>query len=269
METRAAGVREETGVLLIAHGTRDPEGAAEARQFMEAVRNRLPFQRPWLSIEPAFLELTSPDIGTAVRTLAERRVCRVLVCPLLLFTAGHMRRDIPAQLAAAKQGLQHLAADLRFEVMPAVGVDERFAQVAARRIHDASPAGIHGRGGAAVLLSRGNHDPNAWQDLVTVARRVEEYSGVRPVIPASLTGLGSRLEAALDAAADTGARLITVMPYLWFTGLLSKALPAQVQSWRERHPGIAVHVSRHLGVDDELVRVISERIRTRLLGGGG
>ncbi|MCL6625921.1 MAG: sirohydrochlorin chelatase [Alicyclobacillus shizuokensis] len=269
MGARASGVRAETGVLLIAHGTRDPEGAAEARRFMEAVGKRLRLQRPWLSIEPSFLELASPDIGAAVRALAERRVRRVLVCPLFLFTAGHMQRDIPAQLAAAKQGLQHLAAHLRFEVMPAVGVDERFAQVAARRIHDAWSAGVHGRGGAAVLLSSGNHDPNAWQDLVTVARRVEEYSGVRPVIPASLTGLGSRLEAALDAAVDIGARSATVVPYLWFTGLLSKALPAQVQSWRERHPGISVHVSRHLGVDDELVRVISERIHTRLLGGSG
>ncbi|WP_026961787.1 sirohydrochlorin chelatase [Alicyclobacillus herbarius] len=275
------------GVLLVAHGSRDPDGVAEALQFMAAIREHLREKSCDIPVQESFLELTQPDIRSAVAALAAAGVRQVLVCPLLLFAAAHIHRDIPAQLSAARAALEnqssvpadpapdsghslkelgHLSLELEFTVMPAVGVDDEFMQAAVSRIQETRQPGCGGDDAAAVLLSRGNRDENAWRSLERVAAGVQAHTQLTRVIPASLTGLGSRLEPALDEALASGARHITVMPYLWFTGVLLKSLPDRVSQWGAQHPGCAVRLARHLGMDSRLVAVIGERILSHLEG---
>jgi sirohydrochlorin cobaltochelatase len=79
------------GIVLFAHGARDP---GWARPF-EAIRERVRASRPEYRIELAYLEFMSPAIDEAVEAvIAEGALC-VSVFPLFMSEGGHVRRDIP------------------------------------------------------------------------------------------------------------------------------------------------------------------------------
>ncbi|MDR7334205.1 CbiX/SirB N-terminal domain-containing protein [Roseateles asaccharophilus] len=87
------------GLLLFAHGARDP---AWARPF-EIVTERLRAARPGTPLVMAYLEFMAPDIEAAARQLADAGCTRVHVLPLFLGTGGHVRRDVPLLLDRLRQ----------------------------------------------------------------------------------------------------------------------------------------------------------------------
>ncbi|TDP87992.1 sirohydrochlorin cobaltochelatase [Aquabacterium commune] len=95
------------GILLFAHGARDPAWA----QPFEAVARRLTEQASAQGhlVTLAFLEFMSPDILAAGAALAEQGCTEVAVVPLFLGAGGHVRKDLPrllAELAEAHPGVQ-------------------------------------------------------------------------------------------------------------------------------------------------------------------
>jgi sirohydrochlorin cobaltochelatase len=87
------------GLLLFAHGARDP---AWARPF-EIVTERLRATRPGVPVVLAFLELMTPDMEEAAAQLAAAGCTRVHVMPLFLGTGGHVRRDVPPLLELLRE----------------------------------------------------------------------------------------------------------------------------------------------------------------------
>jgi sirohydrochlorin cobaltochelatase len=102
-----------TGLLLLAHGART---AAWARPF-EAVVAELRRTRPQTPVRLAFLELMAPDLRTAAADLAGDGCRRVEVLPLFLGGGGHVRRDVPPLIDAARAD----PPDTEFVLHPAIG----------------------------------------------------------------------------------------------------------------------------------------------------
>src|SRR3954463_14632376 len=96
----------DMGLLLVGHGTRSDVGT---RQFL-ALANALAQGLAPLPIAPAFLEMREPDIDAAVGRLLDHGITRLVTVPLLLFAAGHAKRDIPRQVSAAlaRRGQSHI-----------------------------------------------------------------------------------------------------------------------------------------------------------------
>jgi sirohydrochlorin cobaltochelatase len=82
------------GLLLFAHGARDPRWA----QPFEAVAARVRTSRPDVAVRLAFLELMAPDIEAAAAELVAADCTRIDVVPLFLGAGGHVRNDLPALL---------------------------------------------------------------------------------------------------------------------------------------------------------------------------
>jgi len=82
------------GLLLFAHGARDP---AWARPF-EIVTERLRVAKPGTPLVMAYLEFMSPSMEDAAAQLVAAGCTRVHVMPLFLGTGGHVRRDVPLLL---------------------------------------------------------------------------------------------------------------------------------------------------------------------------
>lgn len=88
-----------TGILLFAHGARDPNWALPFKAVAERLR-----ARPSTGAESApevalaFLEFMNPDIATAGDELAARGCTEVSVVPLFLGAGGHVRKDLPRLL---------------------------------------------------------------------------------------------------------------------------------------------------------------------------
>ena len=86
------------GIVLFAHGARDPEWA---RPF-EAIRDRLRTRRPELPVCLAFLEMMSPPIGEAIDALVAQGASSITVFPLFMAQGGHLKQDVPKLLEAVR-----------------------------------------------------------------------------------------------------------------------------------------------------------------------
>lgn len=82
------------GIVLFAHGSRDPEWA---RPF-EAIRERVRQSRPEYPIELAYLEFMAPTLEQALGSLVAQGALAVTVFPLFLGQGGHLRQDLPRLL---------------------------------------------------------------------------------------------------------------------------------------------------------------------------
>jgi sirohydrochlorin cobaltochelatase len=83
------------GVLLFAHGARDPRWAAPFDDVARRVRER----EPALAVQLAFLEFMTPSLRDAGEMLVGAGCTHVDVIPLFLGAGGHVRKDLPALLA--------------------------------------------------------------------------------------------------------------------------------------------------------------------------
>jgi sirohydrochlorin cobaltochelatase len=116
------------GVLLFAHGARDPRWA----DHFEEVARRVRQHDPSLSLQLAFLEFMTPSLQDAGQALAADGCGHVDVVPLFLGTGGHVRKDLPELLA-------HLAGTfpgVNWQLRPAIGEVERVIQAMARAVAD-------------------------------------------------------------------------------------------------------------------------------------
>ncbi|MBT9493152.1 MAG: CbiX/SirB N-terminal domain-containing protein [Paucibacter sp.] len=82
------------GLLLFAHGARDPDWA---KPFKEVAR-RVALSRPQLALRLAYLEFMQPELEAAARELVALGCTRIHIVPMFLGTGGHVRRDIPPML---------------------------------------------------------------------------------------------------------------------------------------------------------------------------
>jgi sirohydrochlorin cobaltochelatase len=101
------------GIVLLAHGSRDPQWTAPFEQVRIAVERRLPECATAL----AFLEHSEPDFATAVDQLVARGATFIEVVPLFLGPGGHVRNDVPQLVEHAKA--RHT--QVRFLLKPFIG----------------------------------------------------------------------------------------------------------------------------------------------------
>lgn len=103
----------KTGIVLFAHGARDPRWAAP----FQAVAARLRAQAPQAEVRLAFLELMTPDLPTAAAELADAGCTEVVVLPLFLGAGGHVRQDLPRIVDGLRAGFPAV----RWTLQPPVG----------------------------------------------------------------------------------------------------------------------------------------------------
>jgi sirohydrochlorin cobaltochelatase len=101
------------GLILFAHGARDPRWAAP----FEAVAAHVRLQRPDATVRLAFLEFMTPSLPEAGGELVAAGCTRVAVLPLFLGAGGHVRKDLPLLMAT----LRHKHPGVTFTLHAAVG----------------------------------------------------------------------------------------------------------------------------------------------------
>ena len=100
------------GVILFAHGSRDPAWHAP----IEAVAARMRALAPGVRVACAYLELTEPDLASAVQSMLADGVRAITVWPMFLGAGRHAREDLPRLLQALRT--QH--PQVRFSLQPAI-----------------------------------------------------------------------------------------------------------------------------------------------------
>ena len=115
-----------TAVLLIAHGSRHQPANEDLLRLVE----RVAASGEYPIVEPAFLELTTPDIPTGGDTCVRRGASVVLMVPYFLSEGIHLTRD----LIAARDELQARHHEVEFHLGPPLGPDPLLDQLVRERI---------------------------------------------------------------------------------------------------------------------------------------
>lgn len=242
------------GALLIGHGTRDSEGVAE---FHSTVR-QVALARPDLVIEPCFLEIAEPTIQTAVVRLVERGVQQIIAMPLLLFAAGHAKRDVPLAVAAALAS--HTQIDWRqaghLGCHPAILEQSvnRFREALADR-HTVSKEQT-----AILFVGRGSHDRGATQEMHQFASMALQSLMVDRVEVAFFAMAQPSLEDKLEQIAEYRYERVVIQPHLLFGGVLLGKIRELVELCANRHPATDWVMADRLGPTPPIVRAIAERM---------
>lgn len=117
---------KKAALLMMAHGT--PAPAANAP--LERIAGQLAIATDFCQVTVSYLDCNEPTIPAAIDSLAESGVSRVVALPYFLHKGRHVRDDLPALLAEARQ--RHPA----LEIIEAaeLGYDLRLAELIAERV---------------------------------------------------------------------------------------------------------------------------------------
>ena len=126
----------QRGLMLFAHGARDPRWALPFEAVARSVRERAPA----LVVRLAYLEFMTPSLPEAGAELAAAGCARVEVLPLFLGAGGHVRKDLPLLLAELARLHPQVTWQLRSAIGEVDSVIDAMAQAALDLSVDEAPS---------------------------------------------------------------------------------------------------------------------------------
>lgn len=248
---------QHCGLLVVGHGSREDVGL---REFLATV-DLMQLQAGPTPVEPCFLEFAEPSIAAGFKRLIERGVRNVIVSPVLLFAAGHAKRDIPdAVRAAAAQApgvttrqAEHLGCEPSLLALSQQRYDDALGR-AAKRLDQS----------VLVLVGRGSLDAEATTEMHTFAReraRIMQSGGTSsPVVEVAFVAMAEpRLPAVLQQIAAGPPKQIVVQPHLLFGGVLLDRIVDAVREFAARFPQHEWLTAGHLGPHPLVARALLAR----------
>ncbi|WP_083684825.1 sirohydrochlorin chelatase [Massilia putida] len=239
--------------LIVGHGSREASGNDEIRDFAAQWRAR----RPDLRIELCFIEFAPPGLNAALLDAA-RTSRRVLVVPLILNAAGHVKMEIPEAVEQAR--LAHPQAEIL--LAPHLSACDPVLAILKRRLRgamhaldmpDPTTTGV-------VLLGRGSSDRGANGDMAKMARWLQE-EGDHELVDLAFTGITwPRLEKVVQRQVLLGVRQVVVLPYYLYTGTLVQRIHRQVEHLRGQYPQVRFAATSHFGFEQEIFELMEQRV---------
>lgn len=190
-------------LVLVAHGTRSPMGAATTRALADEVRDLL----PEVAVRVAFADVRGPDVTTALRAVRGPAV----VVPAFLASGYHVRVDVPAQVAAAGRVEPTV-------VTPALGP----APSLVAAMHDRLVEAGWRPGDRVVMAAAGSSDARALADVRRAATLLGARTGSLVRVGYAATA-GPRVGDVVAEVRRSGAR-VAVASWLLAPGLFHRAV---------------------------------------------
>lgn len=145
-------------ILYICHGSRLKAAKEEAVAFITSCMNRVEASIQ----EICFLELASPTIDEGFRTCVKRGATEIIVIPVFLLAAGHVKKDIPFEL----EKLTNQFLNVKVTYGNPFGVSETLV----KSVYSGSGIEQEDKNEVTLLLvARGSSDPEVLKDINWIA----------------------------------------------------------------------------------------------------
>ncbi len=240
-------------ILIVGHGSREDSGNQEIREFTEQWRAR----RPDWRIELCFIEFAPPEMNSALLKAA-RTSSRVLVVPLILNAAGHVKMEIPEAIEQARlvcPQTEILLAPHLTACDPILAILKRRLRKAMNALDMPDPTTT-----GVVVLGRGSSDRGANGEMAKMARWLLE-EGDHELVDLAFTGITwPRLEKVVQRHVLLGMRQIVVLPYYLYTGTLMQRIHRQVEHLRVQYPQLRFACGEHFGFEKEIFELMDQRV---------
>jgi len=255
--TPTVTLQADDTVLIVGHGSREDSGNQEIRDFVTQWRAR----RPGLRIELCFIEFAPPEMNAALLDAA-RTSRRVLVVPLILNAAGHVKMEIPEAVEQARIACRQAAHQAEILLAPHLTACDPILAILKRRLRkamgaldmpDPTTTGV-------VLLGRGSSDRGANGEMAKMARWLLE-EGDHELVDLAFTGITwPRLEKVVQRQVLLGMRQVVVLPYYLYTGTLMQRIHRQVEHLRGQYPQVRFLCGEHFGFEKEIFELMDQRV---------
>ena len=240
-------------ILLFGHGSREAAGNDEILAFAEQWQQ----QQPSWRIEVCFIEFSEFTLSAGLRRAATGAQ-RVIVVPLILNAAGHVKMDIPQAIDAARLAFPQV----QFLYTPQLSACDALLSVLKRRLKtamqtldmpDPSTTGV-------VLLGRGSSDRHANGEMAKMARWLMEDTE-HELVDVAFTGITTpRLEKVVQRQSLLGMTQVVVLPYYLFNGTLVARIKRQVENLKAQYPTIRFTSTAYFGFEPEIFAVLAQRV---------
>ena len=249
-----------TPLLVVGHGTKDPDGVEDFLGLVDRTRARLTSGTP-VPTHGGFIELSAPPLTDAVEQLWANGHRHVAAVPLVLVGAGHAKGDIPGAMRremVRRPGLTYVYGR-------PLGPHPILLDLLAERVDEAL-AGAPRDGTTVLLVGRGSSDPDANAEVAKTSRLLWEGRGYDGVETCFVSLAGPDVAGGLERARLLGAGRVVVAPYFLFRGVLPERVVTQSQEWAAQHVGVDVRVAGVLGNCDALAELVVQRYHEALGG---
>lgn len=243
----------KTNILLVGHGSRNKDGNREIEEFATAWRA----MNPQWHIETCFIEFADVLIDRGLDNAA-KGADRVIVVPLILNAAGHVKMEIPHFIADGRK--RH--PDVEFIYARHLGATESVLKILKRNLRkvmnsmdmpDPKSTGV-------ILLGRGSSDRVANGEVAKMGRWLFEETD-HELVDIAFTGITyPRLETAVQRQVQLGMTQVAILPYYLFTGTLIERIKRQVERLQTQYPQIAIAHGDYFGFEDEIYALLNERV---------
>jgi sirohydrochlorin cobaltochelatase len=240
-------------ILLVGHGSREKSGNDEIEAFAAQWRERQPGWR----IEVCFIEFSEITMSEGLRRAAES-ARRVIVVPLILNAAGHVKMDVPQAIDGARLKypmVQFLYAPHLTACDPILAILQRRLKEAMQALDMPDPTTT-----GVVILGRGSSDRQANGDMAKMARWLMEETD-HELVDLAFTGITyPRLEKAVQRQGLLGMKQVVVLPYYLFNGTLVERIARQVEHLKAQYPTIRFVSTRYFGFEPEIFALLEQRV---------
>ncbi len=117
-----------TGILLLAHGSREGDTEKTMRQITAYVKAALQNDM----IEEAYLQFRDKNLEKGLLSLVERGADDIKIIPYFLFEGVHIKEDIPAEIREFKTRYPNVTITMG----STLGADKRLAEIVVDRVKE-------------------------------------------------------------------------------------------------------------------------------------
>lgn len=195
----------------------------------------------------ACLELAPVPLSQQIHEFALRLeaagVDELKLLPVFLMPGVHVMKDIPEEIAAAKELLEGSA--IKLTPCPHLGSHTKISEVLKSRLASVPAEG-------SILVAHGSRRPKGNQAIKGLARQLNTsvaYWSTPPDIETQVIDLMQQ-----------GCQKLTILPYFLFAGGITDAITHRTEELAERFPKVNFRLLPTLGATDEMASLAVELV---------
>ncbi len=239
-------------ILVVGHGSRMAESNKHFENFVKHFHQRIPNEE----IVVGYVELAQPQLKEALEGAA-KKAAGIIVLPLFLLTAGHIKHDICEAIKDTKNNFPNV----KFTLATALGLHEKMIQLVHKRMRQAAqslPENITKT--SVLMIGRGSSDKGANSDFCKLVRLIEEDMSYPRIDYCFMAVVKPEVEEVLQRLIDEKPEAILVHPYLIFSGVLHERIKNLVEKYAQQYPEIHFRITETLGEDELIFDVFEKRL---------